>query len=371
MGITVAPPPTAEAFVARVCIARVKTVICTTHIRGERDPPSVFSLNRSACVPSIFRPHLLSSPARVTPYPELSFSDFRDSPPDCHLDHLDLRNYRTPSPGFPVFLGRCDPAAQEVCIQSLANAALDPRVSRRCRRRLGRALAAVCVAATTGVPPADSGSPAGGPTAYAAAPLLLPRARAGLFQACLSRLRGEQLDGDSSGDSSIRASGGGGGGGGTGGACALDLLRALPSRRSFSGINGGGDDDEELTAASVSFARTWATTADLLRNEAARRGGGEPSPGSSLRQREEEDNLVAGARFLAACPQQERKPAAGAEVDMGGGEAGGGLGAAAREVARELGGMLASSGLSGGLSERALSAITRRARVLPGVASRW
>ncbi|CAM9720756.1 unnamed protein product [Ectocarpus sp. 6 AP-2014] len=269
-----------------------------------------------------------------------------------------------------VFLGRCDSAAQEVCIQSLTNAALDPRVSRRCRRRLGRALAAVCVAMTTGVPPADSGSPTGGPSASAAVPLLLPRARAGLFQACLSRLRGEQLDGDSSGDSSIRASGGGGGGGGggSGGACALDLLRALPSWRSFSGIDGGGDDDEELTSASVSFARTSATTADLLRSEAARGVGGEHSPGSSLRQREEEDNLVAGARFLAARPQQERKQAAGAEVDMGGGEAGGGLGAAAREVARELGGMLTSSGLSGGLSERALSAITRRALVLPGVA---
>ncbi|CAN0162492.1 unnamed protein product, partial [Ectocarpus sp. 13 AM-2016] len=252
-----------------------------------------------------------------------------------------------------VFLDRCDPAAQEVCIQSLANAALDPRVSRRCRRRLGRALAAVCVAATTGIPPADSGSPAGGHTASAAAPLLLPGARAGLFQACLSRLRGEQLHRDSSGDSSTRASGGG--------ACALDLLRALPSWRSYSGINGGGDDDGELTAASVSFARTSATTANVLRSEAARGVGGEPSPGSSLRQREVEDNLVAGARFLAARPQQEWKPVAGAEVDMGGGGAGGGLGAAAREVARELGGMLASSGLSGALSERALSAITRRA----------
>ncbi|CAN0345817.1 unnamed protein product [Ectocarpus sp. 12 AP-2014] len=241
-----------------------------------------------------------------------------------------------------VFLGRCDPAAQEVCIQSLANATLDPRVSRRCRRRLGRALAAVCVAAS------------------AAAPLLLPGARACLSQACLFRLRGEQLDGDSSGDSSIRASGGGVGGG-SGGACALDLLRALPSWRSFSGIDGGGDDDEELTAASVSFARTSATTADLLRSEVARGVGGEPSPGSSLRQREEEDNLVAGARFLAVRPQQERQSATGGEVDTGRGGAEGCVDAAAREVAGELGGMLASSGLSGALSERALSAITRRA----------
>ncbi|CAB1100640.1 unnamed protein product [Ectocarpus sp. CCAP 1310/34] len=256
----------------------------------------------------------------------------------------------------------CDPAAQEVCIQSLANAALDPRVSPRCRRRLGRALAAVCVATTTGAPPTDSGSPAGGPTASAAAPLLLPRARAGLFQACLSRLRGEQLDGDSSGDSSIRASGGGGGGGGGsgGGACALDLLRALPSCRSFSGVHGGSEDDKELAVASVSFARTSATTADLLRSEAARGVGGEPSPGSSLRQREEEENLVAGARFLAARPQQE--------VDTGRGGARVCVDAAAREVAGELGGLLASSGLSGALSERALSAITRRARVLPRVA---
>ncbi|CAM9767583.1 unnamed protein product [Ectocarpus sp. 4 AP-2014] len=44
---------------------------------------------------------------------------------------------------------------------------------------------------------------------------------------------------------------------------------------------------------------------------------------------------------------------------MGGGGAGECVDAAAREVAGELGGLLASSGLSGALSERALSAITR------------
>ncbi|CAM9884361.1 unnamed protein product [Pylaiella littoralis] len=283
-----------------------------------------------------------------------------------------------------VFLGSCDTAAQEACVQSVTDAALDPRLSRRCRRRLGRALVAVCAATT-----ADTSTTTTTTTATtdssATALLLVPRARASLLRSCLRRLR-DGKDGSSS------SSGGGGGGGRLengsgrrenssgrsvawgGAACALDLLRSLPPWQPPFSETGGGDG-EALAAAAVSFA-TMAATAKM-RNEL---GGGEVGEGGSsggmmvssngggggggtvnFRQIEGE-SFAAAARFLAVRSTPVAEPESEETArGRGHGQVFAGIDEAAREVGEKLGSMLAAAaaGLSAGLSEHALSAIAR------------
>lgn len=259
-------------------------------------------------------------------------------------------------------------------MQGLTDAALDPRVSRRCRRRLARALASVYAAGGAG-------------TAAAAcdpAPLLFPGARSVVIKSCLSRLQegneeagsGDGRGGGLCGDWSV-------GGGSGGGACALDLFRSLPpSCLILEAI--GGDGVEELTAVSVSFARKVAT--DYLGGRTSTSRGGDLPDGRSIlgigdsgtggrgsanESQQTEESFAAAARFLAARPKPVMSGGPHANrFARGTGEAaasGGGKNRAlasvqegAREVGAQVGGLLATGRLAGGgLSGRTMSAIMR------------
>ncbi|CAM9538538.1 unnamed protein product, partial [Hapterophycus canaliculatus] len=254
-----------------------------------------------------------------------------------------------------VFLRKCDSAAQESFVQSLTDAALDPRVSSRRRRRLARALTAVCAAGG-----------AGNIAAGGSGPRLVTAAPAVLIKSCLSRLRqghGQEV-GYGRGSGSSRADGGSDRSG-RGGACALDLLRSLLPWCASSGGGGAGAGDE-ITAASVSFAE-MAATACLGDPAATSRGGGFVSTGSTDESQQTEENFAAAARFLA----RRSKPAVarGSRARTFGGGAGesasgGGQNRSlvaveegAREAGAKLGGLLAAGRLPGGLSGRTLSAI--------------
>eukprot|EP00752_Nemacystus_decipiens_P009138 g8162.t1 len=257
-----------------------------------------------------------------------------------------------------VFLARCDPAAQWVCVQSLTDAALDPRVSRRCRRRLGRALSVVCAAIAVVDTPASSSS--------CSPALLAPAARAALVRSCLSRLR----DGSSGGGSNSSSSSSSDDGDVSSGACVLDLLRSLlPPWRSSSWVVGDGSGSgsgggglgsgaEELATASVSFARSVLTAGFMHAR------GGEGEHEDVVRLCHTEENIAAAAMFLAAgskpAPEPDSDGVGGGLGRRGGNQDRAPAGAeleveeAAREAGEKLGGML-SAGHSGHL----LSAIAR------------
>lgn len=198
-------------------------------------------------------------------------------------------------------------------------------MSRRCRRRLARALSA-------------------------AWSVLFSATRAALFKCCQSRLQ----------------EGTGAGGGGGGGACALDLLRSLPVRRSCSAAGGGSaGGGDELAVASLAFARSAVTNGlrSVPAGLAAARGGG--SEAAKLWQAEQ--NLAAAAMFLAAWADD---PALDNNVGGGGGGGGRRRGnggrsefwahSGAAEAARQAGEKLGSA-VSPGLSSHALAAIARQA----------
>lgn len=199
-------------------------------------------------------------------------------------------------------------------------------MSRRCRRRLARALSA-------------------------AWSVLFPANRAALFKCCRSRLQE-----------------GTGAGGGGGGACALDLLRSLPVWRSSSsstaggGSSGGGD---ELAAASVAFARS-AVTNGLRSMPAGVAAAGAGGGCEDAKLPQSEQTLAAAAMFLAA-----RADDPGPDSNVGGGGGGGGgarkgnggrsefwAHSGAEEVARQAGEKLGGTA-SAGLSGHALAAIAR------------